>query len=153
MEENDTAPESSAVVCSIAHDKIEIDQEDELRKLTPHLQRVVQVLKDMRGNISNTCHFFKVSRRTFYYWKENNPIFAQLVDEIQEARIDRTESVLDDLIEAKEPCAVFFLLKTIGKKRGYIETQRVEHEGAVPVVDIEKEKRIARQLLEEQKQG
>lgn len=134
------------------HGETEIVRDSEFDLLTPKLQRVIQILKNNRGNISNTCSFLRIDRCTFYEWKKINRIFAKLVDEIQEARIDRAESVLDELIEEKEPSAVFFLLKMHRKarERGYVDSQHVTHEGAVPVVDIEREKRKARALLEEQ---
>jgi hypothetical protein len=135
------------------HGLTEIINDSEFDALPQKLQRVIATLRAYKGNISNTCSFFRIDRSTFYEWKKSNRIFAKLVDEVQDARIDNAESVLDELIDAKEPSAVFFLLKMHKKarERGYVDSQRVEHEGAVPVVDIEKEKRKARQLLEEQK--
>lgn len=134
MEEK-TQSITTPVDCTITHGGNSTEQDYEIKKLNPHLQLVIAILIQHRGNISNTCNFFKISRKTFYNWKTANPIFAQLVDEIQDARIDNAESVLDDLIEAKEPSAVFFLLKMHRKarERGYAESHITEVRGEIDI--------------------
>jgi hypothetical protein len=56
-----------------------------------------------------------------------SPFLQAIVEECKEKRIDDAEASLSHLItKERELGAICFLLKTIGKKRGYIES--VQHE-------------------------
>lgn len=126
------------------------DQLDVTPCMEAKAKAFLRVLKAQAGNISAASEAAGIDRRTFYNWCERSPEFKEAVEEIREGMIYFAESkLMQNINDGKEASTIFFL-KTRGAKMGYQETQRVEHEGAVPVVDIEREKRKARALLEEQ---
>lgn len=57
-----------------------------------------------------------------------SPLLTQLVEDLTDRRLDKAELALDKAIGKGEGWAVCFFLKTMGKKRGYVE--RVEQTGA-----------------------
>lgn len=69
-----------------------------------------------------------MSRRNFYYWKENNEKFREAIEDAEESNIDMAESKLKQAILNNDMTAIIFFLKTKGKKRGYVEQieQKVE---------------------------
>lgn len=79
-------------------------------------------------NISATCEKVGMSRRNFYYWKENNEKFREAIEDAEESNIDMAESKLKQAILNNDMTAIIFFLKTKGKKRGYVEQieQKVE---------------------------
>jgi hypothetical protein len=108
------------------------DKEREAKKA-----RVIEVLREFDGVIKYACHEAKISRSTFYNWKETDPEFKAQVDEIAEEATDEMEytflqkcrgvkAVDQDGIVYKVPpdtTALIFYLKTKGKDRGYTEKQ------------------------------
>lgn len=57
---------------------------------------------------------------------KESPFLQAVVEQCKEARIDEAEESLQSLIMQRDLGAVCFILKTIGKKRGYVES--VQHE-------------------------
>jgi hypothetical protein len=110
----------------------------------------IGVFAKKAGNIAETCKVLGIHRSTWYDWYANDKIFKRWADEVREGLIDFAESKLMQNINDGKETSILFMLRTQGRNRGYIEKQVVEHEGAVPVVDLEQEKRKARQLLAEQ---
>lgn len=109
---------------------------------------LVDALRTARGNITNATRARGLSRETFYAWSRQNAAFRSACEEIREERLDRAESALDDLVEERNPAAVFFTLRTLGRSRGYIERQELTHEVAeLKPVDVDLELRKARQLI------
>lgn len=85
-------------------------------------------LKDCLGIVSAACARVDIARNTYYNWRKADPAFAAECDEIDELVLDLGESTLHELVKEKNVVATIFLLKTKGKKRGYVE--RVETTGA-----------------------
>ena len=79
-------------------------------------------------NISATCEKVGMSRRNFYYWMERNPKFREAIEDAEESNIDMVETKLKQAILNNDMTAIIFFLKTMGKKRGYVEQieQKVE---------------------------
>ena len=46
------------------------------------------------------------------------------------------ELKLDAAVQAGEPWAIAFLLKTVGRKRGYVQRQEITGADGQPVVDL-----------------
>lgn len=84
----------------------------------------LDILKKCNGMVATACKKFNIDRKTFYKWKNNIEGFEDLVDDIDEELIDRTESKLYSLISKGSEAAVFFHLKCKAKKRGYIEKEK-----------------------------
>jgi hypothetical protein len=112
-------------------------------KIYNNKKQLLEALKEYKGIISSACDAVNLSRQTFYNYIDNDPEFAQSVQDINEASIDFVESKLFEKINGvsmvsydskgaptvyEQPpsdTAIIFYLKTKGKKRGYVERQEV----------------------------
>jgi hypothetical protein len=97
-------------------------------KMNAKKKQFPTVLKDCLGIVSTACAKIGVARNTYYSWRKVDPGFAAECDDVDEDVLDLGESTLHELIKEKNVVATIFLLKTKGKKRGYIE--RNEFTGA-----------------------
>jgi len=89
--------------------------------------------KENFGNITISCESAGISRSTYNLWTKSDPEFAKRLAEIEpeEIMLDFGEHKLMERIAKGDTLATMFLLKTKGKRRGYIERQEVAHEGDV----------------------
>ena len=85
-----------------------------LEALTAHLGVVTEAIKDVG-----------IARSTHYLWMTTDDQYKQAVDEVGDVLLDFAENKLFDLVKDKDTAATIFLLKTKGKKRGYIERSEV----------------------------
>lgn len=85
------------------------------------------------GNITIACQACGISRTMYQGWMKNDPEFKQALAEIEpeEIMLDWGEHKLMERITKGDTLATMFLLKTKGKRRGYIEKTEVSHEGDV----------------------
>jgi len=91
----------------------------------------LDILEKNAGMVQSTCKKINIDRQTYYNWLKNNEEFATRVEDIYEGLLDFGESQLFKLMKEGNPAAIFFFLKCKGKKRGYIETQKIEHSGEI----------------------
>lgn len=68
-----------------------------------------------------------MERQTLYNWIESDEELKKSLSDIRESMIDMTEGQMFKLIQEGNPAAIFFHLKTQGRKRGYIEKQEIDH--------------------------
>lgn len=114
----------------------------------PNIEIWAEVVEKKGGNITEIAKGLNVSRQTIYNWLEKDPDFREVYDNIEESHLDLAESQLHLMIkglpkiekdengnkrfagwiERPSEAAIFFKLKTKGKKRGYIERQEVQHD-------------------------
>jgi hypothetical protein len=89
--------------------------------------------KENFGNITISCEAAGVSRGMYKSWCEKDPEFRKRLAEIEpeEIMLDFGEQKLMERIARGDTLATMFLLKTKGKRRGYVEKQEVSHEGDV----------------------
>jgi hypothetical protein len=73
-----------------------------------------------------------VERVTLYKWIEDEAL-EDAVIEGRNARLDFAENKLDKKIESGDTTAIIFLLKTLGKERGYVERQENKIEFDRPI--------------------
>lgn len=83
-------------------------------------KRMLKALKEHYGNVSKACEDLGLTRTCFYNYMKD-PKFAEQVDIISEEVIDLAEGKLLKHIKEDNLTATIFLLKTKGKKRGYVE--------------------------------
>lgn len=76
------------------------------------------------GSIVRACERMEIARRTYYNWLKD-PDFSSRVNEIRESLIDLAESGLMELVKGGNVTAIIFMLKCLGKSRGYVERQEV----------------------------
>lgn len=124
-------------------------------KLEERYKKFIEVYHHSACNVSVSCKKFGITRRTFYYWYNKNPEFAEYIDSVNDSMIDFAESTLKKLIQGvdhkeivetfkggsevanfkkvktvtgkPDTASVIFFLKTKGKSRGYVEKQYVEN--------------------------
>ena len=85
------------------------------------------------GNITISCQACGISRTMYQGWMKNDLEFRKTLAEIEpeEIMLDWGEHKLMERSSKGDTLATMFLLKTKGKRRGYIEKTEVAHEGDV----------------------
>lgn len=93
----------------------------------PKLRRaqVEQTLRRRLGNVSATAAELGVTRMTLYRFIERHNLMP-IIEEMRESMIDLAESALIKAVSEGHGWAVCFTLRTLGRRRGYVE--RTEHE-------------------------
>jgi hypothetical protein len=89
-------------------------------------KKLMLALVEHLGNISLACESCEVSRDFYYKYYDRDEDFRQHAEKCRERRLDFAEHKLDRLVEQENPTAILFLLKTIGKSRGYSEKQEID---------------------------
>lgn len=100
---------------------------------------LLDALEKSLGVITTACKTAQIHRSTFYKWYNEDPGFAEAVDDIENIAIDFAESNLHQKIKKGDTAAIIFYLKTKGKKRGYIEKQEfdVSNQGNITIIEAE----------------
>jgi len=78
------------------------------------------------GNQSDAAKILGVQRPSLHKRIQKVPELKQVCAELIEVRLDKYERALDDLRDSKNPTAILFYLKTIGRHRGFIEHAPLE---------------------------
>lgn len=91
-------------------------------------KQVLEKIVEAKGNIASVARAFGVSRQAAHKFIHSRPALVEAVDAATEEMLDNAESKL--YVEAMNgnTAALIFLLKTRGKRRGYVE--RIEQTGA-----------------------
>ena len=89
-------------------------------------EQLLQALTKSLGIVSTACASVGMSRTTYYKYYNDDEQFKSQVDDISDIAIDFAESQLFELIKGGNITAVIFYLKTMGKKRGYVEKQELD---------------------------
>lgn len=84
-------------------------------------ESLLKKLIEAKGIVSTACINDNTPRSTYYLWYNSDNDFKIAVDDINNVVLDFAESKLYDLVDKGDTTATIFLLKTRGKKRGYIE--------------------------------
>ena len=98
---------------------------------------LLTALEKSLGVVTSACKIAKVGRTTFYQYLKEDEDFAKKVKDIENIALDFAESQLHKQISEGNTTATIFLLKTKGKKRGYIERQEIQHDGSIKSTLIE----------------
>ena len=82
------------------------------------------------GNVGQACEISGIKRGTYNYWMKHDSDFYNLIEkgDFENRLLDFAESALVKKVGQGDIIAILFLLKTKGKKRGYIESGHVEPE-------------------------
>jgi len=86
---------------------------------------MLDALKKSLSSIAPAAEAVGIDRSTHYKWVESDPEYKAAYEDIKERRIDYVETQLHKLIQEGNTAAIIFFLKTIGKKRGYVESQEI----------------------------
>lgn len=85
-------------------------------------KQLLSVYQKKGGNVSATCLALNISRTQFYKMKNKSEKLAEMLGDVDESLIDFAESKLMEKVQDGDITSIIFLLKTKGKKRGYVET-------------------------------
>jgi hypothetical protein len=96
-------------------------------KCNANKKAMLEALEKTRGVVTDAAKMVGIDRKTHYQWMKEDPDYAAATGDTLNAAIDFAESKLHTLIENGDTAATIFLLKTIGKNRGYTERQELEH--------------------------
>jgi hypothetical protein len=91
--------------------------------------KIGEALRASGGAIVTAAEKLGYSRSQLWRRMEANPALSEIVQEERESLVDLAEAALKTAVVAGEAWAVCFCLKCLGKERGYIERQQVEHSG------------------------
>jgi len=124
----------------IKEETIQEDKENSTNPTDIKKEKFLEVFENKAGNITLSAKASNIDRTTFYDWIKKDHEFASKVEDLRESLIDHTESQLMTLIQERNVVAILFFLKTIGKKRGYIEKQEID------VRDVDDKPQIVKDL-------
>ena len=118
----------------------------QIRKPTLSLETVGRALSQTLGNQSAAARILGVTRQAVCHYIKNHPELRETIAEAIEERLDRAEHELNRIIgDTSSPHvqtrlnAIIFLLKTLGRTRGYVERQELGVYGKIEtkkVVDV-----------------
>jgi len=86
---------------------------------------MIEALEKSLGIVTTACKQVGIGRTTHYLWLDEDPEYKAAVNGIKDIVLDFAESKLHKLIESGDTGATIFLLKTLGKGRGYVERQEL----------------------------
>ena len=116
---------------------------DKTRKPRHTDAQVVAALQQSGGIMAHAARKLGLDRSTLHTRIHNNQSLMDAMAEAKETNLDVAETKLMQAINKGELAAVFFYLKTQGKKRGYIERHEFDH------IDVPAPIEIAIQVVDE----
>jgi len=96
-------------------------------------EAMLEALEKSLGIVSTAAKMASIDRSTHYAWMKADEEYKKAVHAIEESVLDFAESHLYKLVKEGNPAATIFMLKTRGKKRGYIERQEIEVQEKKPL--------------------
>jgi len=97
------------------------------------IMTIKKAIEDSGGIISTIAERLGCEWNTARSYIEKYEETKAAYEAESESVIDLAESKLIENIQANDNTAILFYLKTKGKKRGYIESQQIEHSGQIIV--------------------
>lgn len=94
-------------------------------------KEIAALLAKHFGNISHVARVLGVDRSNLHLRINKSEKLKRVTTDARETMVDDGESALHASILKQEGWAVCFVLKTLGKSRGYVEKQEVEHSGKI----------------------
>lgn len=103
----------------------------------PHkytVEQVVAALERNAGMVYMAARALGCNAQTIYNYRDKFPQVAEAIENARGEMIDTAELALKRAVLDGEGWAVCFLLKTIGKSRGYVERQELTGAEGAPVL-------------------
>lgn len=97
---------------------------------------MLDALVEAKGIVTSACAVVGIARKTHYEWYNEDDVYKEQVDDIQDIALDFAENRLYELIEKGDTTATIFYLKTRGKRRGYIEKTEVQQSGSLTNINV-----------------
>lgn len=98
---------------------------------------MLSALEKSLGVVTTAANNVGITRKTHYEWLQKDKEYAEQVKALEDMVLDFAESQLHKQVNEGNTTATIFLLKTKGKKRGYVERQEIMHEGGVTSTLVE----------------
>ena len=98
---------------------------------------IIDALRKTNGNLTLTAQLLGCTREAIRLRVNKYPEIKKVVDESRDSVIDVAESALQRAVLNGEGWAIAFTLKTIGKRRGYVEKTEQEITGLMGVQFID----------------
>lgn len=92
-------------------------------------QEFLDAIPGSGGMITTIAKRVRCSRPTVYKAMERYPTVKQAIEDERDKNIDLAETKLLEQINEGNTTAIIFFLKTVGKRRGYVEKRIVSVEG------------------------
>jgi hypothetical protein len=90
--------------------------------------KVKDLLKQAQGNYAAVARAYGVSRQAVQKYVSNDAELSEVAQEARETMLDNAESKLYSEAMNGNTAALIFLLKTQGKRRGYIERAEIQQD-------------------------
>ena len=104
--------------------------------------QVIAALRETKGTQYLAAKRLGVSAKTVQRYLDRYPDIRDIIDESRQELTDTSELKLWQAVQDGNLRAIFFVLRTQGKKRGYVERRELEHSGQLDVhVDASDEDR------------
>ena len=100
-------------------------------------ERVITLLFENYGHITDACKSANVARRTYYNWIKDDSNFAAAVQVVEESLIDYAKSKLMENITKNDTTSIIFFLKTKGKDQGFSERQEIKLTKPIDEINFE----------------
>jgi hypothetical protein len=109
---------------------------DTNRHTDPKKAAMIEALENSLGVVTVAAEAVGIARSTHYLWMKEDADYKAAVEDLGDVVLDFAEAKLHKLVDKGDVAATLFMLKTKGKKRGYIERteQDLKVEGGVQVV-------------------
>lgn len=109
---------------------VKAQKTDTKKKMRWHkLSEIKEALKKSHGFVTFAARSLGMNHSSVSERIKNSPELQQVVEECMEENLDLGEIKLLEAVNKCEGWAVCFLLKTKGKKRGFVERVENEHSG------------------------
>jgi hypothetical protein len=89
--------------------------------------KLAELIREAKGNLSAVGKAVGANRVTVALYVKKHPELQKVCDEARESVLDMAEDKLFELASAGNLGAICFILKCIGKHRGWIERMHVTH--------------------------
>lgn len=93
-----------------------------LQEIAVRKKAFIYAMIENLGVVSKAVESSKIPMRTHYQWLEDDENYRNAIAQVKEVVLDFAEHALHNLVKQGNVTAIIWLLKTQGKKRGYIET-------------------------------
>jgi hypothetical protein len=95
--------------------------------------QVIQALRDTKGMITIAAERLRCNPDTVRNYVNRYPTVKAALQEQREGVLDVAELALMRAVQNGESWAIAFVLRTIGRGRGYVEKQEQEHSGGMTI--------------------
>jgi hypothetical protein len=101
--------------------------------IAPHISdkqlEFLELYIPMYFNATKICQEIGMARSMYTYWIDSNPHFKQAIDECREYMVELAEEVMRKSVEKENASSAQFILKTLGRKKGYSESLDITSNG------------------------